>query len=85
MANKTLTKMQKETNKLEKAINSLTESKDTILADIKNKSDYKKKLDQSVNAFKALETPETKKMIDNLEKEIALTSTHRGTYPSFTT
>ena len=70
MANKTLTKMQKETNKLEKAINSLTESKDTILADIKNKSDYKKKLDQSVNAFKALETPETKKMIDNLEKEI---------------
>lgn len=70
MANKTLAKMQKETNKLEKLINSLTESKDTVLADIKNKSDYKKKLDQSVNAFKALETPETKKMIDNLEKEI---------------
>ena len=70
MANKTLSKMQKETNKLEKSINGLTESKDTVLSDIKNKSDYKKKLDQSVNAFKALETPETKKMIDNLEKEI---------------
>lgn len=68
MANKTLTKMQKETNKLEKAINSLAESKDTVLADIKNKSDYKKKLDQSVNAFKALETPETKKMIDKSRK-----------------
>lgn len=70
MANKTLSKMQKETNKLEKSINGLTESKDAVLSDIKNKSDYKKKLDQSVNAFKALETPETKKMIDNLEKEI---------------
>lgn len=70
MANKTLSKMQKETNKLKKNINGLTESKDTVLSDIKNKSDYKKKLDQSVNAFKALETPETKKMIDNLEKEI---------------
>lgn len=67
---KTLNKMNKELGKLNKNINNLTEQKDEVTLDIKNKTEYKKKLEQSVNSLKMIETSDTKKMIENIQKEV---------------
>lgn len=71
MNNKTLQKMEKETEKISKKYNSVSLQKDELVSDIKAKNEYKKKLEQTINTFMSLDTSDTKKMIDNIEKELS--------------
>lgn len=70
MPNKTLVKIEKEITKIDSVIEKLTAQKNNVLADIKSKTDYKKKLEQTSNTLQSLESNETSSMLNNINKEI---------------